>query len=84
MAYWVEYPPLHMLVASYLGLGKRARMPLEPRGVVSSNVENEERSDITPLLAELGPGFGSGDVHAGLAPVVLDFAELRRRATAGN
>ena len=86
MAYWVEYPPSHILMASYLGLGngKRTRMPPEPRGAVLSRVGNKADSDVTPLLAELGPGFGSGDVHAGLAPVVLDFAELRRRATAGN
>src|SRR5437870_2109079 len=28
----------------------------------------------------LGPGFRAGDVHGGLTPVVLDFAELRRQA----
>jgi len=32
------------------------------------------------MLARLGPGFGAGDVHAGLTPVVLDFAELHRRS----
>jgi hypothetical protein len=42
----------------------------------------ETGSDLPSVLAELGPGFGAGDVHAGLAPVVLDFAELQRRAEA--
>jgi hypothetical protein len=37
--------------------------------------------DIGAVLAELGSGFAGGDVHLGLAPVVLDFAELKRRIT---
>jgi hypothetical protein len=34
--------------------------------------------EVVHLLAELGPSFARGDVHAGLNPVVLDFNELRR------
>jgi hypothetical protein len=37
-------------------------------------------SDSSSLLAQLGPGFGAGDVNAGLSPVILDFAELRLRS----
>ena len=37
--------------------------------------------DIGAVLAELGSGFAGGDIHLGLAPVVLDFAELKRRGT---
>jgi len=74
-----------MLVAAYLGLGKekRPREPSAPSGETSTRVGQKTGSDITSLLAELGPGFGSGDVHTGLAPAVLDFSELRRRTTAG-
>jgi hypothetical protein len=85
-AYWAEHPPLHMLVAAYLGLGKgkRPREPSAPSGEASTRFGQKTGSDITSLLAELGPGFGSGDVHAGLAPAVLDFTELRRQVTAGH
>jgi hypothetical protein len=84
-AYWAEHPPLHMLAAAYLGLGKekRPRKLSEPSGEASTRFGQKTGSDITSLLAELGPGFGTGDVHAGLAPAVLDFAELRRQMRAG-
>jgi hypothetical protein len=76
-SYWAEHPPLHLLVAAYLGVGKDKRQPMPP-----SSFEREQRpqSDAGSVLARLGPGFSPGDVHAGLTPVVLDFAELRRSA----
>jgi hypothetical protein len=76
-AYWVEHPPVHILVGAYLGAGKHQRKRIPPAG---SNPGSETGSELRALLAELGPGFGTGDVHAGLPGVVLDFAELRRRA----
>jgi len=76
-AYWVEHPPVHILVGAYLGVGKYQRTRIHSAG---SNPGRETGSEIQALLAELGPGFGAGDVHAGLPRVVLDFAELRRRA----
>lgn len=73
--YWINHPPLHLMVAAYLGVGKRTRFgPLAPTA-------KGEDLDIGAVLAELGSGFGGGDVHLGLAPVVLDFAELKRRVT---
>ena len=82
-AYWTEHPPVHMLVAAYLDAGrtKRARMQLDTRREASSEHGGGAPPDIGAILAELGPGFGSGDVHAGPAPVVLDFKELQRRAS---
>jgi hypothetical protein len=78
-AYWVEHPPLHVLLGAYLGAGKHRGKPtlLAPAGPVRTAAPN-----LAALLAEFGPGFGVADVHEGLAPVVLDFGELQRRATA--
>ena len=75
--YWINHPPLHLMVAAYLGVGNRTRFgSLAPASPV-----NAENVDISTVLAELGSGFAGGDVHLGLAPVVLDFAELKHRAT---
>lgn len=72
--YWTEHPPLHIAVAAYLGIrhphAKGRRAPgAAPTGQRSAS-----------LLAELGPGFSAGDVHAGLPTVVLDVTALRGRA----
>jgi len=76
-AYWVEHPPVHILVGAYLGIGKQ-----QPKRMLSAGAGPGRASctDIPGILAELGPGFGTGDIHAGLPGVVLDFAELRSRA----
>jgi len=76
-SYWAQYPPLHLLIAAYLGVGrdKHQRPPL-----VSAPAPQRPSSDVGSMLAQLGPGFGAGDVHAGLSPVVFDFAEPSRRA----
>lgn len=77
--YWIDHPPVHLMVAAYLGIGKgngrrRTRAAAAAPSIKGAN------ADVGALLAELGPSFAGGDVHAGLAPVVLDFAELRRKA----
>jgi hypothetical protein len=77
MAYWVEHPPVHILVGAYLGVGKHQRRQIPSAG---SGPGPAASSDLQGILAELGPGFGTGDVHAGLPGVVLDFAELKSRA----
>ena len=76
--YWAEHPPLHIMVAAYLGAGKQHRRPTGPS---LDDSRNAEGSNPEAVRAELGPGFRTGDVHAGLTPVVLDFAELRRQAS---
>jgi hypothetical protein len=80
-AYWAEHPPLHILVGAYLGIGKHRR-----KGEASARQSQRPaaNSDVATLLAELGSGFGASDVHAGLAPVVLDFSELQRRVRSGD
>ena len=76
-AYWSEHPPVHILVEAYLGASKpqRSRIPS-----VHSAPGRAAPADLRGILAGLGPGFGTGDVHAGLPGVVLDFADLRSRA----
>jgi hypothetical protein len=76
-AYWAEHPPVHILVGAYLSVGKHPRSPTPS---VRSGPGRAAPSDLQDILAELGPGFGTGDVHAGLPGVLLDFAELRDRA----
>jgi hypothetical protein len=75
--YWAQHPPLHLLVAAYLGLrnDERRSVSREPAGPGKPS-----DSDVRSVLAQLGPGFAVQDVHAGLSPVILDFAELRRAA----
>jgi hypothetical protein len=84
-AYWAEHPPLHLLVAAYLGVAneRRPRKPSASSSETPSQFGNKAVPDIASLLAELGPGFGAGDIHADLAPAVLDFTELKRRTPAG-
>jgi hypothetical protein len=68
--YWSEHPPLHMLLAAYLGVGTTR---------VHGNRPPPGKAELSSLLAELGPGFAAGDVHAGLGEVALDFRDLKRR-----
>jgi hypothetical protein len=75
-SYWAQYPPLHLLIAAYLGVGRDKHRPPS----ASARAAQRPSSDVGSMLAQLGPGFGAGDVHAGLSPVILDFAELSRRA----
>ena len=72
-SYWAQHPPLHLLAASYLGLGKSNNSAM-----ASKLTEPKQRpsSDVSSMLARLGSGFTAGDVHAGLSPVILDFTEL--------
>jgi hypothetical protein len=76
-SYWAQHPPVHLLVAAYLGIVKSKNARLPP---TSMGRGQRSSSDSSSLLAQLGPGLGAGDVNAGLSPVVLDFAELRLRA----
>lgn len=81
--YWIDHPPLHLMVSAYLGVGKARR-----RDAASPGVQGVEAcspgANVGQLLAELGPAFTNCDVHTGLHPVVLDFAELRRQTQFRN
>ena len=76
-SYWAHHPPVHLLVAAYLGVSKNKNPRMPP---TSMGRGQRSSSDSSSLLAQLGPGFDLGDVNAGLSPAILDFAELRLRA----
>lgn len=81
--YWIEHPPLHLTFAAYLGLGKDSGRRTSSKLVaddplISGLLASGAKSQVGAILAELGPRIAAGDVHAGFAPVVLDFAELKR------
>jgi len=80
IAYWAEHPPVHLLVGAYLGAGRHQRRSPPP----ANSGRGSAHSDPSGILAELGPGFATGDVHAGLPGVVLDLAKLRSAASGEN
>ena len=72
-AYWVEHPPVHILVAAYLGLGSKKLS----RSEASDSAGKTNPGSMRCWLG-LGAGFSSRDVHADLGPAELDFEELRK------
>ena len=79
--YWIEHPPPHLLIAAYLGAGKRQNRAGTASRLPAAS-EPGPTSDVEELIAELGPAFLNTDVQDGLGPVVLDFGELRRKSGA--
>lgn len=77
--YWIDHPPLHLMIAAYLGIDKARRRRAMPPSLKAAP-EADPDAKIVQLVADLGPAFAVGDVHRGLSPVVLDFTELRRRS----
>jgi hypothetical protein len=75
-SYWAQHPPLHLLVAAYLGVDRHKH---GSKSLTFTGREQRSSSDARSALAQLGSEFGAGDVHAGLPPVILDFSELCRR-----
>ena len=75
-SYWTRHPPLHLLVAAYLGIDKHKQQLSAP---IFADHGQRSGSEPGSVLTQLGPGFNGGDVHAGLPPVVLDFGELRQQ-----
>lgn len=82
--YWIDHPPLHLMAAAYLGVGKGNGKRVGSESSAAKRRGMGANSDVGALLAELGPSFTGVDVHAGLAPVVLDFTELKRRARSAD
>jgi hypothetical protein len=77
--YWIDHPPLHLMVAAYLGVARTKGERTSP-----GRSKIGRYGDVRMVLAELGPSFATGDVHAGLAPVTLDFAEPKRQTKSAD
>jgi hypothetical protein len=80
-SYWVQHPPLHLLIAAQLGVGTNKESPMPSN---STGQEQLSSSEVGSMLSCMGPGLSVGDVHAGLSSVILDFAELARRAASSD
>jgi hypothetical protein len=72
-AYWLEHPPVHILAAAHLGLGSKKLSRDE-----ALDSAGKTRTGLDEILAGLGAGFSSRDVHADLGRAELDFEELRK------
>lgn len=66
--YWAQHPPLHLLVASFVGAKPQTRQKIaEPGSSTEANIA-------------LAPGFAAGDIHLGCAePPIFDFAAAKAR-----
>jgi hypothetical protein len=72
LPYWEQHPPLHLLVAAYLGVkpsGKKAKMPDNREAIA----DLAKHGSFLP-----GAGWGTGDPHEGLRAPILNFEELKR------
>jgi hypothetical protein len=78
--YWTSHPPLHLLIAASLGWqhGKSSSAKRPIAAARKPDIGAEQ------LLANFGSSIVNGDVHAGLGNVLLDPAELRRKAAGEN
>lgn len=66
--YWSDHPPVHLLVAAYLGIKSSGSNG-------HSSVKPPSAQDFSEV--RMFPGMAEGDIHAGLPQPVFDFAELR-------
>ena len=50
-SYWAQHPPLHLLVAAFLGLGKDKQKQLPP-----TSAQRGQQTGSDAMLSELGTG----------------------------
>jgi hypothetical protein len=75
--YWINHPPLHLMVAAHLGFGETSRRTRSGTPAAAPPAKGQNLH-IGAVLAKLGSSFVDRDVHEGLGPAVLDFTELKR------
>lgn len=78
--YWADNPPVHILVAAYLGV--KPKETASAPGIRAVAPPGGHEDVVATALAALGPmsGFVERDVHEGLPPPILDFDELSATA----
>lgn len=89
-AYWANYPPVHLSVAAYLGIGRRpSSRPHgatrgQPRAAAAPSTNSGPPSTNSGLRELLGAsGFARGNLHDGCAEaVIFDFDAMVARAKA--
>jgi hypothetical protein len=72
-AYWAEHPPVHLMVAAYLGVGEDKPQAVRPAAAPPSQVNT------LPLMGV----HHVRDYYHGLGAPILDFEELKKQAQAG-
>jgi hypothetical protein len=81
--YWAEHPPVHLMVAAYLGVKPQPSGPSPVAGSGPRLTSGSPVADPVDAAALLRvPGMARGDIHDGLAAPIFDFEELRRRELA--
>jgi hypothetical protein len=76
LPYWNEHPPVHVLVAAYLGFKPQTGAGMTPQSTQSPQ-------NISELLS-MPAGMMEGDIHEGLPEPILDFAEFQQRIKRGG
>jgi hypothetical protein len=70
-AYHAEHPPVHLMVAAYLGVKPSTR---SERNSSKNGVDEFDANQAAGFL--MAAGFGMGNVHAGLGTPTFDVDEL--------
>ena len=72
--YWQDHPPVHMMVAGYLGI--KPRRPVAAAAGHSVDHIAEARTMASQLMAV--PGMAqAADVHSDLGAPIFDFEKIR-------
>ncbi len=90
--YWRDSPPVHWMVAAYLGIGEKKETPrghptIAPNAprpgsaeALNRHVTSEEAMQIFGVLGHAGSGMIAANIHEGFAvqEMPLSFEDLRR------
>ena len=73
--YWQDHPPVHMMVAGYLGI--KPRGPVAAIAAVPANDPAVEARTMASQLMAV-PGMAqAADVHSDLGAPIFDFEKIR-------
>lgn len=90
LGYWAGHPPVHVMVAAYLGVKPQTSPAFPPGAALAPAAQPAEKrsaaGDVSRMMAQLtAAGFVTGYVYEGCeGAAVFDFAELKARAAANR